>query len=174
MMNKKGSTLWMVVLAMIVFLGLSFSLYNWAMESAKNTGKSIDPQFTEFYNNMTTLDDPINSKVEEMRVSAANIAEADSSFAVAWNGLKGLGSLFTLPLAFIDSAVNIWEVSMQNLKGKIDIPDYVFTLITIAIITFIFIRWHLLSQNHLPALLHHLSAELIPLESLRPKRHLGS
>lgn len=124
-----------LIFSLLLVIGLFTGMYLWIDMNASEQGVSIDSKYNTTYNAYQDATDSIQDNLNDMDSAARNIREADSTYQVAWNGLKGLGSLLTLPLSAIDSGQTVYDASATQIDGII--PDYYSLIIRILVIFFI-------------------------------------
>ena len=128
------STVTDLVLVLILVIGVFTGCFVWLQKNADDSGVTIDSKYNDTYTKLVEVRDDIDTKSQSIKTSVDNIGEAESTYQVAWNGLKGLGNAITLPIAFTSIAVNTYGA----ISSSIDvIPDWAKTLIFIGIVIFV-------------------------------------
>lgn len=108
-MNKKGSTLTIIVISMLVSIGMFSGYYILFAEQMDNYDMELDGKYNETYQILLEEQEDIDDKVTEVRESVNEAEEASNEFLAAIAGFKGLGAALLLLLQFVDSSNNINE-----------------------------------------------------------------
>ena len=119
-----------IIISMVLFFGAYF----WVQENVDNSGVELDEKYTDSYDNLKDSQDNLDTEVKSMKGSFSAMSEADNTFQVAWNGLKGLGKALILPIKFVDVSLNTWEAVVPGMGL---LPEWVSSLIFIGIIAFV-------------------------------------
>jgi len=133
--KKSQSSFMGLILGFLLVIGVFTALFLWIHLNATEQGVTIDSKYNTTYTAYQDATESIESNVEDIDSAARNIKEADSTFQVAWNGLKGLGSVLRLPLSAIDSGQTIYDSSITQAEGII--PSWATVLIRIALIALV-------------------------------------
>lgn len=133
--KKSESSLFSLIVSMLLVIGVFVGLFMWINTNAEKQGVTMDSKYNTTYTTFQNASDDIESSVNDITSKAKEIREADNLAQVAWNGLRGLGSLLLLPLDFIDSGQTLLDASTTQISGII--PSWTITLLRIAIIAFI-------------------------------------
>ena len=136
---RKSMSLTGLVIILLMVMAIFTSGYYFIMENAQDNdvNVTINDKYVHSFGNLTEAQNDLEGNVNEIRNSVESIKEADNTFEVAWNGLKGLGATLKLPISFVSTSIATWE----SLLFPIDfLPGWLITLITIGIIaTIIFL-----------------------------------
>lgn len=132
---KKGSgTLTGVVISMLIVIAVFLTLYNYINYDGQLGGVTLDAKYNETYGNLTDAQNRLDDNIGDLQDNLKNISEADDTFQVAWNGLKGLGNLLLIPINLASSGVDITNA----IEGSLDIiPTNIKVLIELGIIVVI-------------------------------------
>ena len=120
----------MILIIMVAF----FAGFAWIQGNASQAGLTIDSKYNDSYEGLEEAQDDLDTKVTEIQTNFGDIAEADDIWEVAWNGLKGLGNVLTLPIQFIDTSLAVWLAMVPGLGF---LPSWVATIIFIGITAFL-------------------------------------
>lgn len=135
MVNKKikksSMTLTGIVLSLLIVMAIFYAGFSFLSDNASDAGIVIDAKYNQTYTNLQTSQDSLELNVNAIKDNLDNVSEADNTFQVAWNGLKGLGNVLKLPLRFIDNAVSTFDALIISLDV---IPPKIKTLIFIGIL----------------------------------------
>lgn len=123
-------TLTSVVITIVLIAGLFYGGYYFIEDSATNAGTVIDSKYQQSFDRLNESTTGLSGNIDDIRLNLEDVAEADNTFQVAWNGLKGLGNTLKLPLSFIDTSINTFTA----FTGLGLLPDWAMLLIQIAII----------------------------------------
>jgi len=140
MANKKiklrnsGATLTGVVISLLLVMGMFFAGYEYLIEHADSAGVIIDSKYNETYTQLQTASDDLDTNVNEIKESLDDVKEAESTFQVAWNGLKGLGNALKLPVTFVTTAIATWTASITFIDF---LPGWTLPLFFIGIVAFV-------------------------------------
>lgn len=129
--KKSEATLFGVVLTILLVVGVFTGLFLYINYNAQQSGQAIDGTYNTTYSRLSDASGEVEDNIDEISTAAKGITEADSTWQVAWNGLRGLGSLLKLPISFVDSGQETLDAITI---GTAIIPSWAVTLIRIGII----------------------------------------
>jgi len=130
--KKSELTMTSMVITILLVMGMFFAGYLWIKYNSDQSGIVIDSKYDDTFTGLETQQTTLDKDVNTVKNAVKKISEADSTFQVAWNGLKGLGSSLILVIRFLDSAIN----TAMYMFGSLDfIPKVYMTLAIIGIIT---------------------------------------
>jgi hypothetical protein len=132
-MIKKNATLTEFILGMMLVIGVFVGLFLWYQSNMQSAGVNIDNKYNNTYTNLYSKINETDSVINEIVTASNNLREADSIYAVAINGIKGLMSVLLLPIKFISIAEN----SIVSFLTILEIPSWVKAIILISIVTVI-------------------------------------
>ena len=132
--KKSESTLTSVVMTTIIVIGLFTGMFIWLQSNASQSGVNIDPKYNDTYNKLNEARDDIDNNIQDIKENMNQISEADSTWQVAWNGLKGLGNTLKLPITFVSSTEKTFEAIAINTDI---VPGWVKTLALMGIVILI-------------------------------------
>lgn len=121
------------VLTMILIIGVFFGMFIWFNQNVQDASLTVDSKYNETYTRLQTVQDDIDTNVNSIKTNLDDIKEADNSFQVAWNGLKGLGNTLKLPVTFISNA---YELAAALIIPADFLPQWAKNLMFLAIISF--------------------------------------
>lgn len=134
--KKSESTLAGITFSIIIGLGIFFGMFLWIQSNSTESGVSLnDPSYNESYVRLLDKQDALSDTVNDVTSGAKNLTEAGSDFGIAWNGLKGLVSIFKAPLQLIDIGKETFELMTAPLAGII--PQWILNLIVLGLVAFI-------------------------------------
>ena len=107
--KKSVSTLTDLVVILLLVIGLFTSCFIWLQTNANDAGLTIDSKYNTTYTRLNEARDEIDDNVQNIKTATDNIREAENTYQVAWNGLKGLGSALKLPISFVSTAEKTYE-----------------------------------------------------------------
>lgn len=129
--KKSEATLFGVVLTTLMVVGTFTGLFLYINYHASESNQTIDGTYSVTYQRLNNASNMVDTNINEISTAAKGLTEADNTFQVAWNGLKGLGTLLKLPISFIDAGQETFEAMTI---GSLVIPSWAVTLIRIGII----------------------------------------
>ncbi len=131
--NSAGTVTGLVVI-LIMVMAIFIGGYLYLVDNVESAGLSLDSKYQAAYGNITAAQEDLDTNVNEIRDSLKAINEAETTFQVAWNGLKGLGKTIKLPITFINTALATWTAIVFPTDI---IPGWAKTLAFIAITAFV-------------------------------------
>jgi len=132
--KNSGVTLTGVVISLIIVMGIFFGMFNYMNKMGENSDVEIPSKYNSTYYKLQDEQTAIDEKNKDIRYKLNNISEADDTYQVAWNGLKGLGSTLLLPIAYIDYAVNVMDAIIDPVDF---VPSWVNSLVVMGVIILI-------------------------------------
>lgn len=115
-MNKKGGTLGGVFVALVLTIGLFFGMYDYIAVNYESANITDNLNYSESYQELQIAETELNDSIEEIKVSAKNIAEADgSALTIAWNGLTGLAATIGIFFDIIPISLSVWNAMFPAL-----------------------------------------------------------
>ena len=131
---KKASTLSSMTVTLLLVFAFFTGMYLYWNQNATNVGLTIEGKYVDTYGNLTLAQNDLSTNVEDIKNSLNEIKEADSTFQVAWNGLKGLGNTLRLPISFVSTSL----ATYTGLEFALDfVPKWIRTLAFIGIIAIV-------------------------------------
>lgn len=136
---KKAGTLTGLVVSLLIIIGIFSTFYLYLNENAESAGISEDlygdtSTYNYSYAYLQNASNTTTSKIDDIKNNLDNIKEADDSFQVAWNGLKGLGNILLLPLAFLSAAIDILVALNHAVSAVIPTPILLLIMAGITIV----------------------------------------
>lgn len=123
-------TLTTVVVTVLIVIALFQGTYFFIADNINASGGTVDSKYISSYQKLNTSSTSLSSNVEEIKSNLQSIGEADNTFQVAWNGLKGLGNTLKLPISFLDTSLETFSA----FTGLGVIPSWAKILIEIGLI----------------------------------------
>ena len=133
-LRNSGSTLTGLVLTLLIVIGIFFGGYTYISEHGRDAGITVDEKYDLAYEELNESRNKLDSNVGSIKNNLGNITEAENTFQVALNGLKGLGNALKLPIIFVGTTIGVWEVGATFLDF---LPDWFLPLALIGIIAFV-------------------------------------
>lgn len=131
---KGASTLTGVVMSLLIVIGFFLMGFSYLDGQVTQSGVTIDAKYNETYTRLETSQGGIEDNVDAIKDNLNDIKEAETTYQVAWNGLKGLGNTLKLPVRFISSTNDVAEAMDSPLDV---VPPKIKTLIMIGITAFV-------------------------------------
>ena len=104
---KKGAlTLTGLVVTIILVIGMFSAGFLYLNNQVKLSGITVDSKYNDTYNRLETSQDNLDDNIHDIKTNVEGIKEAETTFQVAWNGLKGLGNTLKLPINFVSTAID--------------------------------------------------------------------
>ncbi len=132
--RNSAMTLTGLVISILIVMGIFFAGYEYLTEHADNAGVTVDSKYANTYGNLSDASDDLETNVNEIKASLDDVKEAESTFQVAWNGLKGLGNALKLPIVFVSTSIATWSASIMFIDF---LPGWALPLIFIGIVAFV-------------------------------------
>jgi len=134
-----------LVITVLLVIGIFIGAFLYIGDNVRTSGISIDSKYNATYTNLTDTQAGIESRTSEIKSNLQNITEADSTFQVAWNGLKGIGNTVSLTVYFVNSALGVWMATTFSIDF---IPTWVLGIVfTGILVTVVFIILRLFLQG---------------------------
>jgi len=128
---KKANTLSSLTVSLLLVFAFFTGMYLYWSWNATDAGYNIDGKYNSTFGNLTGARSDLSDNVDDIKENLNDISEADSTFQVAWNGLKGLGNTLLLPISFVSTTL----ATYTGLEFALDyIPQWVRTLAFIGVI----------------------------------------
>jgi hypothetical protein len=132
--KKSSASLTGLVVILLLVIGMFYVGFSYLKTQTDASGIVIDTKYNETFTRLENSQNNIDNNVQAIKANVGNISEATSIYAVAWNGLKGLGNTLKLPVTFISSTVETSQAIFISLDV---IPKRIVVLITIGLIAFV-------------------------------------
>ena len=123
-----------LVISILIVIGFFLASYNYLLSNAADAGISIDSKYNSTYTNLTKEQEKIEIQSDKLQEHIEDISEADSTFQIAWNGLKGVGQTIKLTIYFITSAIGVWTATTFSISF---IPPWALSIILVGITIFV-------------------------------------
>ena len=133
--RKSGNTLTSVVITVLLCIGIFFGTYLYVSENVRDAGFSLDSKYTNTYHNLNDSSERLHGDIVKIKDNLQNVTEAENTWQVAWNGLKGLGNTIKLSLNFVATTLKTWT-SLLGFASEF-IPGWALGLIFTALIGFL-------------------------------------
>ena len=133
-LRNSGATLTGLIFSILIVMGMFFAGYEYLTEHATSAGVNIDSKYNETYQQLQNASDDLDANVNAIKDSLDDVKEAESTFQVAWNGLKGLGNALKLPVTFVSTAIATWTASITFIDF---LPGWTLPLFFIGIVAFV-------------------------------------
>lgn len=133
--KKSESTLASITFGVLVAIIIFVAFFNFISLSADESGRTIDTKYNTSYTGLNNQIDSLSSTKDDLQSAAQNLTEPGPAYGVAWNGIKGLLSLFQLFIGMI----NVVDQSFQFLTSPLEgiVPDWILTIVAIGLILFV-------------------------------------
>ena len=133
-LKNNATNLMGLVWTLLIVLAVFFGCYAWVSDNVISSGLSLDSKYNDTYSSLQNRQDELDTEINSMKSSFDDMKEADNTFQVAWNGLKGLGKALLLPISFVSVSLDTWTAIVPGLGI---LPSWVRSLIFIGIIAFV-------------------------------------
>lgn len=133
--KKSESTLAGITFSILIAIAFFTAGFLWISQNSTESGKPVDAMYNTSYTQLQNQTTELSSTITELRNTADDLVEPDNTFAIAWNGLKGLLKLFQIPLQLINIGWQSYQLLITPLAGLI--PVWLINLLAIGIIAFI-------------------------------------
>ena len=133
--KKSESTLAGVTFSILIAIAIFTAMFLWVDLNATESGRTIDAMYNTSYVQLQNQSNQLSNTITELRDTADDLTEPDNTFAIAWNGLKGLLSLFKIPLQIVNIGWQSYLLLVTPLAGII--PMWLINLVAIGLIAFI-------------------------------------
>ena len=120
--RKSAMSLTALLIGLILVMLVFTVMFKWWDINSESAGLTIDTKYAETQANLTDAQTHLQTNINEIKADLDAIREAESGFATAWNGLKGLGHLLRLPISFLITALKTWSAIDYSLDI---IPGYI-------------------------------------------------
>ena len=120
--RKSSIELTEVVIGLILFLGIFTGMYLYLNSNINSSGATIDTRYQETYTKLNSTNTKLTSNINEIKDAFSKMTEADNTWQVAWNGIKGIAETLKLPINFLYTALQLMNVSFTALDY---IPEWV-------------------------------------------------
>lgn len=114
-MIKKGVSLTEIGLVIVIGIFMVVSMFLFISETTTNASVVINESYNESFTNLQLKSAEIDNTTVEIKSKLNDITEADSTIQVAWNGMKGILAILKLPLAFVDTALESYNILVDML-----------------------------------------------------------
>jgi len=122
-----------VIILLTIFI---FSVgYLYVNDNISSSNLTLDSQYSSAYDNLSIASTSLNNNIDDIKSSMDSISEAENTFQVAWNGLKGLGNVLLLPLSLVDTSLQAFT-AMLGISNDF-IPGWIVALVFTGIISFV-------------------------------------
>lgn len=133
-LRKSSNTMTSVIVSVLIVMGIFIGSYLFIVNNVESAGLALDSKYNSSYENMTAAQANLEDNIEDIRDNFGNIKEADNTFEVAWNGLKGLGNTLKLPVTFVDTVLTTWTAIIFPTDI---IPGWAKNLIFVGLLSFV-------------------------------------
>ncbi len=128
--RKSGLTLTGLVIGILIAMSIYIGGYFYASETLGDYNIEMDQKYSDTQANLTASQTSLNENVQAIKDNLDSIKEAETTWQVAWNGLKGLGNSLLLPISFVTSGIETYG----TIENSLDIiPTWVKTAAVIGI-----------------------------------------
>lgn len=103
---KARATLLGLVLSLVIGIFVFTGMFIFLNQNVVDSNATLDSKYTDSYNIINgSLISKLDNNIKSIQYSVQNLTEADTTFQVALNGFKGLGSILILPVTLVDTAL---------------------------------------------------------------------
>ena len=120
-----------IIIAIVFFTGF----FLWIDSNSKESGKPVDAMYNSSYTQLQNQMGEINSTISNLKSAAQSLSEPEPGFLTAWNGLKGLLSLFQAPLQLVNVGWQSFQLMVAPLAGII--PIWLINIVAIGLMAYI-------------------------------------
>lgn len=133
--KKSESSLGGIIFSLFIAIFIFTAGFYWIQSNATESGRQVDAMYNTSFTQLQQQQTNLSNTITELRNTASNITEPDNTFSVAWNGLKGLVTLFSIPLKLINIGDQAMDVMLTPIATLL--PNWIITLIKICLVAFI-------------------------------------
>jgi hypothetical protein len=130
MIKNSANTLTGLVVVLLLVMGMFYAGFSYLKVQTDAGGITIPSKYDDTFTRLNSSQNTLKSNVDTIKANVNNMSEATSVYAVAWNGLKGLGNTLLLSITFISSAVDTAEAMFLSLDA---VPMFIITLFIIGL-----------------------------------------
>jgi hypothetical protein len=102
MKQRKQAALSTIITAMLIGIGIYFGMFLYWQGMSAQADKNMSSEYQEIYDKLEESKERIDAEQVKLETAIQDVSEADSTWQVAWNGLKGLGTTLKSLVAFVD------------------------------------------------------------------------
>ena len=128
--RKSAMSLTALLMGILIVIFVFTAMFSWWNINSESASLTIDTKYAETQANLTDAQTDLQTNINDIKVNLDAIREAESGFATAWNGLKGLGNTLRLPVTFITTTLKTWTAIDYSLDL---VPGYIKTLVLLAL-----------------------------------------
>jgi len=128
--RKSAATLTALVIGILIAMSIFIGGYFYADETLTDYGVEIDSRYGAVEANLSESQTSLDDNVQAIKDNLQDIKEAENTWQVAWNGLKGLGNTLILPISFLTSGLETYGTIENSLDM---IPTWVKTAAVIGV-----------------------------------------
>jgi len=129
-MRKNGLTLTSLVVVILLAMSIFIGGYFYSSETFDDYNVVVDQKYNDTETNLTNSQTGLRDNVDDIKANLEDIKEAETTWQVAWNGLKGLGNTLILPISFLTSGIETYSIIENSLEF---IPTWVKTAAVIGV-----------------------------------------
>lgn len=132
--RKSQNTITGLVISILLVMSIFFGSYLYVSDNVTSANLTLDSKYNDSYQNLESARSDVENNTQAIRNNLEDVQEADDTFQVAWNGLKGLGNTLKLPITFLNSALITWS----SIISSVDIiPGWAITLAFTGLLAFV-------------------------------------
>ncbi len=132
--RKSQNTITGLVVSTLLVMAIFFGAYFYVSENVSNAGLTLDSKYNDSYQELEVARSDVENNTRAIRNNLEGVQEADNTFQVAWNGLKGLGNTLKLPITILNSALITWSSIIYSVDI---IPGWAITLVFTGLFAFV-------------------------------------
>lgn len=132
--KKSAGTMTGLVITLLLTIGMFMIGFLYLKSQTDADNIQIPERYNDTFVRLDNASKSMDKQINEIQSNVGNISEASTIYAVAWNGLKGLGNTLVLMISFINNGVGVahsFFISMDI------IPQIIVLLATTGIIAFV-------------------------------------
>ena len=133
--RKGEGNLTSLIFTILIVIGVFTGMFLYLAQKANENSIILDSKFNNTYNNLISSQNIMQNNSEQMQGYLKNMTEADNTYQVAINGLKGLGTVFKSMLLFLETTSNTKDALVETYQSTF--PSWIIALITVGIILFV-------------------------------------
>jgi len=133
--KKSETTLAGITFSILIAIVLFTGAFLWINDNAVESGRPIDAMYNTSYTQLQNQSAQLDRTIGDIRTNLDALKEPDNTFAVAWNGLKGLVNIFRVPLNLISIGWQTFQLMIAPLAGII--PMWIINIVALGILAFI-------------------------------------
>lgn len=146
--RKSASSLFGIVIGILITIAFFIAMFNYVNYNATNSGVILSDTYGNATYELTNAQTRLKTNADSIKEGLNQVREPEEGIFSVLNGLKGLASVFLLPINIIDITTQTYQAINGVISQNTGVPSWMIDLTSVGLFIFaLFIIWSVMKGD---------------------------